>query len=41
MKKKEQIDARDIVNSLFKDVLANFFTITFLAVLAMLWMMMA
>ena len=41
MKKKEQMEARDIVDSFFKDVLANFFVIIFVAVLAVLWMTMA
>ena len=41
MKKKEQMGARDIVDSFVKDVLANFFVIIFVAVLAVLWMTMA
>ena len=41
MKKKEQMGARDIVDSFVKDVLANFFVIIFVAVLAVLWMMIA
>lgn len=41
MKKKEQMGAKDIVRSFFKDVLANFFVIIFIGVLAILWMTMA
>jgi len=41
MKKKEQMEAKDIVGSFFKDVLANFFVIIFVGVLAILWMTMA
>ena len=41
MKKKEQLGARDIVDSFVKDVLANFFVIIFVGFLAVLWMMMA
>ena len=40
MKKKEPIEAKDIAQSFFKDVLPNFFVI-FIAVLALLWMTMA
>lgn len=41
MKKKEQMEAKDIVGSFFRDVLANFFVITFMAVLVLLWVTMA
>ena len=41
MKKKEQMEARDIVDSFFKEVLANFFVIIFMAMLFVLWMTMA
>ena len=41
MKKREQTGARDIVGSFVKDVLANFFVIIFVTVLAVLWMTMA
>ena len=41
MKKKEQVEARDIVASFFKEVLANFFVIIFMAVLMLLWMTVA
>ncbi len=41
MKKKEQMEARDIVDSFFKEVLANFFVIIFMAVLMLLWMTVA
>jgi len=41
MKKREQMGARDIVGSFVKDVLANFFVIIFVAVLAVLWITMA
>ena len=41
MKKREQMKARDIVNGFFEDVIANFFVIIFIAVLAVLWMTMA
>ena len=41
MKRKEQMEAKDIVDSFFKEVLPNFFVIIFVAVLAVLWMTMA
>ena len=41
MKKREQMGARDIVDSFVKDVLANFFVIIFISVLAALWITMA
>ncbi len=41
MKKREQIGARAIVDSFVKDVLANFFVIIFIGMLALLWMTMA
>ena len=41
MKKRERMEAKDIVDSFFRDVLANFFVVTFVAVLAVLWMTMA
>ena len=41
MKKREQMRARDVVDSFFKDVLANFFVIIFIGVLAALWITMA
>ena len=39
--KKKEMEAKDIVDSFFKDVLANFFVIIFMAILALLWMTMA
>ena len=41
MKKREQMRARDVVDSFLKDVLANFFVIIFIGVLAALWITMA
>jgi hypothetical protein len=41
MKKRERMDAKGIVDSFVKDVLANFFVVIFVAVLAVLWMTMA
>jgi len=41
MKRKEQIEAKDIVDRFLKDVLANFFVIIFIGVLAALWLTMA
>ncbi|MCW4026737.1 MAG: hypothetical protein NWE76_04545 [Candidatus Bathyarchaeota archaeon] len=41
MKKKEQTEAKDIVASFFKDVLANFFVVISVVMLAILWMTMA
>ena len=38
MKTNGQKEARDIVYSFLKDVLANFFVITFTALLVLLWM---
>ena len=41
MKKSEQTEAKDIVDSFFKEVLANFFVVIFVAMLLALWMTMA
>ena len=41
MKKSEQMEAKDIVDSFFKEVLANFFVIILAAMLFVLWMTMA
>ena len=40
MKKKDPMEAKDIAESFFKDVLANFFVII-MAGMVLLWMMMA
>jgi len=37
MTKKEPTEAREIVDSFFRDVLANFFVIIFMTVLMVLW----
>ncbi len=41
MKAKGQKEARDMAYSFLKDILANFFVITFAVLLVWLWMMIA